>query len=125
MDQIGVCASALCAVHCVLTGAAMGLLAFFGLEFLGNPVLEGAFFLVAILVGGWAVFHGIKKHHSRVPATVFVSGVCLIVGAHLAEQPLGHEHWLVTVLAALGGLSIASFHFLNLRFQHRNCSCSR
>ncbi len=126
LDRVGVCASAICAVHCILTGLAMGFLAVAGLEIIGNPFIEFAFVGTAFLVGGFAVFHGKKRHHSWLPASVFVAGLASIVLSHF----LGHgEHdgtgnIFGSVLAVLGGLLIASFHILNLRLQHKGCGCN-
>lgn len=127
LDKIGACASTLCAIHCLLTGAAMGLLAVLGLGFLGNPWVEISFFSVALLVGGLAVFHGKKRHHSWIPALVFLAGIACIVLSHL----VGHDHDagahgtpLGTTLAVAGGLLIAAFHFVNRRMQHLRCGCS-
>lgn len=126
MDKVGVCASAICAVHCALTGAAMGFLAVAGLEFMANPLIEAGFVGMALIVGSWAVVHGLRKHHSKIPAAVFVGGLACIVASHF----LGHAHSatqagspLATILAVIGGLSIAAFHFLNMRMQHKNCAC--
>jgi drug/metabolite transporter (DMT)-like permease len=68
------------------------------------------------------VFHGIKRHHSWVPASVFASGIGLIVGSHFvlesgSFQPVG------IVMAILGGLAVGGFHFVNRRMQHRGCNC--
>jgi len=125
IDKIGACASTLCAVHCVLTGVAMSLLAVSGFGFLANPIVEVGFFGVAILVGAWALVHGIKRHHSRWPAVVFALGLASIVGSHI----VGHDHagdskgpW-GTVLAVLGGVLIVGFHVLNSKLQHHGCGC--
>ena len=36
LDKLGACASAICAVHCLLTGIALGLLSVAGLGFMGS-----------------------------------------------------------------------------------------
>ena len=104
----------------------MGFLAVAGLEFMAHPLVEAGFVGLALIVGSWAVVHGLRKHHSKIPAAVFVGGLTCIVASHF----LGHSHdaatsgsLLATILAVVGGLSIASFHFLNMRMQHKNCSC--
>lgn len=124
LDKVGACVSTLCAVHCLLTGLAMGFLAVAGLEFLGNPWVEATFILLALTVGVWAMIHGIRRHHSLIPSLVFVAGLASIVASHFVGHDSSSEPW-GTVLAVIGGLSIASFHLLNQRLQHRNCSCGK
>lgn len=125
-DRVGACASTLCAVHCLLTGVAMGSLAVLGLGFMAHPAVELGFLGIAFAVGIVAFVHGIRRHHSPWPAAVFVSGLAAIVASHF----VGHEHAggreasaLGTVLAVAGGLLVAAFHLVNLRLQHRKCGC--
>lgn len=126
LDRVGACASALCAVHCLATGIAMGFLAVAGLGFMAHPAVEASFIAVALFVGGWAVVHGIRRHHSKIPAAIFALGLSMIVASHF----VGHEHvesgqvnvW-TTILAVSGGTCLALFHFANSKLQHRGCSC--
>lgn len=127
-DKIGAVASAICAVHCLLTGIAFGLLSFVGLGFIGSVAAEVGFISVAVIVGAWAIYHGIKKHHSWIPAGIFVLGLVCIGLSHFAfphvhsgevganSSPFG------TVFSVVGGLCLVSFHIVNLRMQ-RGCSC--
>lgn len=128
LDRIGAYASTICAVHCLLTGLAMGFLAVAGLGFISHPAVEVGFLGCAVVVGVWAVLHGLKQHHSRWPAIVFIAGLASIVASHF----VGHSHagetvssapW-GTILAVAGGLLIACFHLVNGRLQHRNCGCN-
>lgn len=134
LDRVGACASTLCAIHCLLTGAAMGLLAVSGLTFLTNPWVEGGFLTVAAVVGVTALWHGIRRHHSWIPATVFVAGIACIAisflvghghvgGSHSHDAHHYHSSPLGTGLAVAGGLLVAAFHFVNQKLQHRKCSC--
>ncbi|MBI5708295.1 MAG: MerC domain-containing protein [Armatimonadetes bacterium] len=126
-ERIGVCAGTLCAVHCVLTGLALGLLSVAGLGFLKSPLVEFAFIGTAALTGLWAIQHGVRRHHSWVPAIVFVSGLALIVGSHFVfESGFGTTAFgsgVGVAMAITGGLAVGAFHFVNRRMQHRGCSC--
>lgn len=126
-ERIGVCAGTLCAVHCVLTGLALGLLSVVGLGFMSNPWIEFSFLGVAGGTGVWAIQHGVRRHHSWAPAMVFVGGLGLIVGSHfLFESDFGRAgvgNWLGVGMAVTGGLAIGAFHFVNRRMQHRGCAC--
>jgi hypothetical protein len=119
-------------VHCVLTGVALGLLSSLGLGFFGSIWMDFTFVLVAVLVGGVALWHGLKKHGSAIPAWFYVGGLASVMFAHFEDFSHGwpvhaeHQHGLVTsVMSVVGGLCFVMFHVLNLRLQHTHaCSCS-
>lgn len=129
LDRVGACASAVCAVHCILTGVALGLLSSLGLGFFGSLWVDIVFVLTAVIVGAVALRHGIKRHGSFVPALFYVLGLIAIVVAHFEDFSHGwpvhqdHHHGSVpTVLSIIGGSCFVLFHVLNLRLQHR-CNC--
>ncbi len=136
LDKIGAYASTICAVHCLLTGVALGMLSVIGLGFLGSVTSEILFIVVAVSVGVFAVVHGIRKHRSYIPSLFFVFGLVCIVLKFAAfkhtHDPAhaGHTHgpasdgWISTALAVLGGLSLVAFHVMNLRMT-RKCGCSQ
>lgn len=131
LDKVGACASALCAVHCVLTGVALGLLSSLGFGFFGSFWVDAIFVLTAVVVGAVALRHGIKRHGSYVPALFYILGLVAVVIAHFEDFSHGwpvHEHHhhgvLPTVMSVIGGLSFVMFHVLNLRLRHRCTCCS-
>jgi hypothetical protein len=125
LDKVGAVASAICAVHCLLTGLALGLLSVVGLGFIGSVVTELVFFLITVSVGITAVVHGRRKHHSVIPAWIFVSGLACLLVSHFV---FGHGHGGRdcnlggTLFSVLGGLSLVVFHVVNQRLQHQ-CGC--
>lgn len=118
-DKVGAYASAICAVHCVLTGFALGLLSVVGLEFIGSPAAEAGFFLMAVSMGTLALVHGLRRHRSLLPATIFAMGMTSLLVSHF-----GYHHGSLggTIFSILGGLSLISFHVLNQRLVKR-CTC--
>lgn len=131
LDKVGACASALCAVHCVLTGVALGLLSSLGFGFFGSFWVDVVFVLTAVIVGGVALRHGIGRHGSYVPAMFYVLGLIAVLVAHFEDFSHGwpvhrqHHHGTVpTVLSVIGGSCFVLFHVLNLRLQHRHDGCS-
>ncbi len=119
LDQIGTCASTLCAVHCALTGLAFGLLSVGWLAFLHNPWLEWTFLLVALVIGAFAVQHGRSKHGSWKPASIFVLGLTLIVVGHFAFA--NHDQsMLSSLMSAGGGVCLVAFHITNQRMRRCN-----
>lgn len=139
LDRIGATASAICAVHCVLTGIALGLLSSLGFGFFANPLIDFLFIGIAVSVGLVAMIHGVRRHKSWGPATVYVAGLLSVVFAHFhgphpgheAHNPFVHQHGhdnVSTILSVVGGLCFVGFHIWNLRLQHRHdasCACCK
>lgn len=125
-DKIGAYASAICAVHCVLTGLAIGLLSIVGLGFIGSPQAELGFIAITLTVGTAAVIHGITKHHRAWPALIFVAGLSFLLVSHFAfphEHTLGQPGSVVAHLfSALGGVCLVGFHVVNQKLAHQ-CGC--
>lgn len=117
VDKLGALAGTICAVHCVLTGLAVGVLSVVGLGFLASPLAEVVFFGSALLIGGFAIRHGIRRHHHWAPATLFLAGMLTILAGHFFFHGAG-EH----LMSALGGAGLVGFHFLNHRMAHK-CGC--
>jgi hypothetical protein len=121
-DRIGACASAVCAVHCVLTASALGLLSVAGLSFLHHPVVEGLFLGATAVLGLWSVWHGRRRHGSWAPSTLFLLGLGLVLAkhflsAHAQSGPLGIG------LSLVGGASLVGFFVWNARLPHKACGC--
>lgn len=122
LERWGACASAICAVHCVLTGAALGLLSVAGLSFLREPWVELLFLTSTVGLGTWAMRHGWHRHGSRLPAAFFIGGLGLVVAKHFL---MGHEDastmaiWTSLFSAAL----LTTFFVLNARLPHKSCGC--
>lgn len=102
-----------------------------GFGFFGSPLVDGLFILIAISVGAIALWHGIRRHHSYLPALFYVGGIIAILiahGRHLIEGEFAHRHsGMDTVLSVAGGLCFVLFHVMNLRMQHIHergeCAC--
>ena len=126
MDKVGAGASAICAVHCLLTGVALSLLSALGIGFLDSPIVDVVFIATAVSVGGMALRHGISHHGSYVPAIFYILGLISILVGHFA---FGHGSKATpagTWASVFGGLFIVGFHYLNFRLQKANggCGCS-
>ncbi len=137
LDKYGALASGICAVHCFLTSIAFGLFSVAGLGFLGNEIVDSAFVLVAIILGSFAVRSGYRHHRSKVPAILFIGGLCMAMYSHFV---LGHNHLephehdvmeleevLSTVLAVAGGVTLTAFHLMNAKLQKeaRKLNCCK
>lgn len=126
IDKIGAGASAVCAVHCVLTGVALGLLSTAGFGFLASRTAELVFLSTAIVVGVIALWHGSRFHRSFVPALFFIGGLAFIALGHFVfggvRDAHGHIHGPSWFNVA-GGICLVMFHTVNLRLQHQRGCC--
>jgi hypothetical protein len=118
-ERVGAWASAICAVHCALTGIALGLLSVAGFGFMNSPWVEMLFLGIAISIGSWALYHGHKRHKSMVPSIIFVSGLALIGASHFIFE---HGSLGGTVTAVLGGFTLVAFNLVNQRLGG-HCGC--
>jgi hypothetical protein len=124
-DRVGTIASAICAVHCFITGIALGLLSYVGLGFFGSLTADLIFLGSAIAIAVIAIRHGISKHHSYVPSLIFVFGLVLVSVGHFGFK---HSHDgqgpspLASLFSVLGGVCFVLFHVVNFLLQ-RKCHC--
>jgi hypothetical protein len=129
LDKLGAFASATCAVHCLLTGVAIGLFSVVGLDFLASTTADIVFICAALTFGTLAVWQGFRKHRSFLPMGLYVGGLLMVVISHFvlghrSEADRSPQHqFITTALAVVGGLTLTSFHFVNMRMQHRCKIC--
>ncbi len=122
-DRVGMFASMLCAVHCVALGLLAGILPLVGTAIVLNWIWEITFVAGAIIIGGYTVVRSYTIHRRRLPLTMLIVGVVLLIGSKIwhLEAHVHHGHVHVhageAILAALGGIAIAAAHFINLRFR--------
>lgn len=135
VDRWGAIASAVCAVHCLLTGVALSLLPVIGLQFLATQAAEITFIALALTLGAWAVWHGKRAHGDWRPSLLYLAGIACLLLSHFAfghshdHGHAGHNHGAEvssgsTVSAVMAGLFFISFHLVNARLQKR-CGCGK
>lgn len=134
-DKLGGTASFLCAIHCVLTGVAMGLLSTLGLQFFADPKTEYTFMGIAVVAGLLAIYTGVRKHHLWWPSGLFAAGMGALIVRHVMF-PHAHAHHadgvvccqppaIATALSVGGGCLLVAFHVLNgWKAHHATCSSS-
>ncbi len=118
-DRVATWASAICAVHCALTGLAIGLLSVAGLGFMDSPIVEVLFLGTAVIIGGYAMYHGHKRHKSMIPAAIFVGGLSCILLSHFAFD---HGSAAGVGMAVFGGAALIAFNLVNQRLGG-HCGC--
>lgn len=119
LDQAGMVASSLCALHCLLMPLAVGLLPLFGLSFLADEQTEWVLIGLALLVGLCSLLPGFWLHHRKAqPLFVFALGVGLIL---LVRLLLEEFHLLELLGVVTGGALLTTAHALNLRYCRLCC----
>lgn len=117
LDRLGMTASTLCAIHCVLVPVFLTTLPLLGLEFLSNEWVEISMIIVSVFLGTLSLSISYRKqHHKLLPFLVLLTGFALIAAGHFS----GISH-LEPILVPLGGFTVASAHLVNWRL-NRSCS---
>lgn len=113
-DAIGISASLVCAIHCLLLPVFFSTLPLLGIELMENMTLEIFTIAISLLAGSSALYTGYKKHHRRLwPLLLFVcSMAALILGNVLA--PVWSPSELVFKSAGVTGILAA--HIANWRY---------
>ncbi|MEP6712312.1 MAG: MerC domain-containing protein [Ferruginibacter sp.] len=116
-DAVGIGASFICAIHCVLLPLFLSSLSFLGIEFLHNTSFEIITISTSLVVGSWALYNGChKQHHYRWPMIAFIAGMGFLAAAlWLKSGP-----WEM-VLKALAAVCIITAHIFNWRYS-RSCN---
>lgn len=112
LDRIGMSASILCGIHCLLTP-----LIVLSAPALGHLFSHAAFhWIIGVIVfpvAAVSLWLGYRLH--RYPQMLFLGGVGLIFVAIGIYAGSGQEHNLETGAMIIAGIFLTSAHFLNLR----------
>ncbi|MGB0938413.1 MAG: MerC domain-containing protein [Colwellia sp.] len=110
LDRIGITATTLCGLHCLLLPILLPVLPLMGLSFLADHTWEHIFLLLTAVLGTVALFSGFKKYHRRIyPFYLLYIGVMLYWIKH--DFPEAYSIYFI-----VGGTSlIVAAHFINLK----------
>jgi len=112
LDNIGMTASVLCAIHCAIVPIIITSLPLLGLGFLANPVFEWGMIAFALFIGFYAIgISYFRTHHRLLPLILMILGFAIIIGGHMFVTG-----WREGVIVPIGGLTIATAHFFNYRY---------
>jgi 4-amino-4-deoxy-L-arabinose transferase-like glycosyltransferase len=112
LDKLGVCASALCMVHCL----AMPVLLLVGvdsvLRFTQQEWIEWVIIALALLIGIASFAAGYVKHKKHYVVVLFLAGFLLIINGEMLESTV-----MATVLPVAGSVVIVYAHVQNLHLK--------
>lgn len=112
LDNIGITASTLCAIHCALVPVLFTSLPLLGLGFLANAWVEWGMIVLALLIGTYSIgLSYLRIHRQLRPLTLLITGFTVIIFGHAFSNG-----WAEAVIAPTGGLLIAAAHFVNYKY---------
>lgn len=125
-DRVGGTASFLCAIHCALSGVALGLLSTLGLGFFTDSRVDWLFLGIAVIAGTFAAVTGFRRHGDARLAVALIIGLAILIARQVffAHDHAGHNHGIdpvSTALSLVGASFVIGFHVGNSVKSHRSC----
>tara|TARA_R110001592_G_scaffold37251_33_gene124443 strand:- start:4529 stop:4912 length:384 start_codon:yes stop_codon:yes gene_type:complete len=110
LDRIGITATSLCALHCILLPVLLPALPLLGLSFLADHAWEHVFLLMTAALGTLALFSGFKKYHRKYyPFYLLFLGVGIYWIKHDFSEDI--QPFFIVIGASL----IVAAHIINLK----------
>ncbi len=110
LDRLGITATSLCALHCILLPVILPVLPLLGLSFLADHAWEHVFLIITGILGSIAMLSGFKKYHRRLyPLYLLLIGLTVYWMKHdfsEAVQPF---------MIAIGASCIVAAHLINIK----------
>ncbi len=119
LDRVGAGASLACAIHCVALPFVVTALPFLGLGFLASNPFELGMICFTVSLATVSFCWGSRLHGEWRTLLFVLSALLLFLIGHEVE---GQLHWIVM---GIGGLALASGHFLNMKLcsSCKQCCC--
>ncbi len=119
LDKIGMAISSACAVHCAMAPILITVAPLIGLGFIFEEKFETTIILVSLGLAFLSLVWGFYKDHRKFePLYLLLLGACFIYLSRLESIALPEP-----LLMALGGLSIAASHFINMKLCNHCNTC--
>lgn len=110
LDRIGITATSLCALHCILLPVILPALPLLGVGFLADHVWEHVFLILTAILGSIAMFSGFKRYHRKLyPFYLLMLGIVVYWQKHDFSEAV-QPYFIV-----IGALLIVSAHFINIK----------
>ncbi|MCJ8322122.1 MAG: MerC domain-containing protein [Colwellia sp.] len=119
LDRLGITATSLCALHCILLPVLLPALPLLGLSFLADHSWEHVFLIFTAILGSVALFSGFKRYHRKLyPFYLLFLGVGIYWIKHDFSPDL--EVYFIVIGASL----IVAAHFINLKLCNSCKECA-
>jgi hypothetical protein len=119
LDRIGITATSLCALHCILLPVILPALPLLGIGFLADHMWEHVFLVVTAVLGSIAMFSGFKRYHKKLyPFYLLMLGVVIYWQKHDFSEELQ------PVFIMIGATLIVAAHIINIKLCNSCKQCS-
>ena len=119
LDRLGIAATSLCALHCILLPILLPALPLLGLSFLADHTWEHIFLLLTAILGTVALFSGFRRYHKKLyPFYLLYLGV----GVYWIKHDFSEQYHIFFILG--GAALIVAAHFINLKLCNSCKSCA-
>ncbi len=126
LDRLGLSASTLCAIHCLTLPLLLSVVPAVGLGFLVDSAFESGMIAATIVIALASLGSSWRLHRRWNALMIMTSGALLLLFnfyGHESHTPLIEE--LHPWIAGLGGLLIASAHWINIRLCRACLQCNK
>ncbi|WP_263379998.1 MerC domain-containing protein [Granulicella paludicola] len=121
-DRLGIWASGLCVVHCVLTPVLLSMSAVLAHLLPSEEGTHRTLALLVSLLGCLALVKGFRAHGRRLIPCLMAAGLaCIFFGAFAGDHLAAH--WEEVAITCAGSALMIAAHRLNHTFCRR-CSCA-
>ncbi len=118
LDRLGIWASSLCALHCLLLPILIPLIPFVSASFFAEAWFERTILTLSMIVGFWALLSGFYRYHRQIyPLYSLVLGVLIYWNKDMFGA--AYEPFTITI----GALLIVAAHVANLKLCQRCHTC--
>ena len=115
LDKLGICASAVCAVHCLVTPFIILLFPLAGLAFLESERLEIGFLALSFLLAVSSLLMSyLRRHRNSRPMLIAAIGIALFITGKMVSTETEE-----TILSLVGGGLLIVAHYLNIKLSKR------
>ena len=121
-DRVGVWASALCVVHCLLTPVLLSISAVFVHFIPSEERVHRSLAIFIALIGAVALVRGIRRHRKMRVLYLMAAGLaCIFFAAYFGDRLPGH--WAEVGVTFAGSILMITAHRLNHTFC-KDCACA-
>ncbi|MBC6424914.1 MAG: MerC domain-containing protein [Ekhidna sp.] len=111
-DKLGICASLVCLIHCLIVPFLLIIGFDTILHLIDQEWIETGLILSSLLIGGYAFIRGFLSHRQHFVPVLFLAGFLLLVNGEAVTNT-----WLAPILSVTGALIIIYAHFQNLKLK--------
>ena len=118
IDKIGICASSLCLIHCIITALMIVGLPLLGHSFLSHELVHDIFAVVVVITVVIAVYPHCHRHGHKDIVAFAIFGAGLVLSGVILHESIKLPADILTIL---GSLCLIFAHVRNIKVRHGKC----